>query len=128
MDLHSLALFVIAGQSPSHAGAARVAGDSALTVTGAVRGLEESLGLALFQSGLAGLVPTDAGRWLSHRTEGLLQLAEALVEAPEPLGLLHVRGNLRLTFGQLSRASATAAQRFWQDCPGWQADPRFPSA
>ncbi|MFV0334692.1 MAG: LysR family transcriptional regulator [Tropicimonas sp.] len=128
MDLRALALFVIASQSPSHAAAARVAGVAAPTVTGAVRSLEDGLGLTLFQPGVAGLVPTDAGRWLSHRAEGILQLTEALVEAPEPLRLLHVRANLRLTFGRLSRASAAAARGFWRECPGWLADPRFPSA
>lgn len=128
MELRPLALFVLACRRDSHAAAARAAGVSPSTLSAAIGQVEAELGLSLFHRGPAGVVPSDAGRWLCLEAEVLLQWADAFATADPPPALLRVHSPLRLTFGASSRAAIAAAERFWRACPGWLADLHFASA
>lgn len=128
MDLRRLSLFVLVCQNNSHAEAAAAAGVSVSTVSTAVRRLEQDLGLVLLRRGPGGLVPSDAGRWLSHEAESILQCADALFVAGEAPQVLAVQSPLRLTFGRLSRTAHSASRQFAAEHPDWRVALRFASA
>ncbi len=84
-DLGDLSAFLAVARAGGFRGAAKTLGVSPSGVSEAVRRLEESLGLRLFNRTTRSVVPTEAGRRLMERLQPALGEVEAALDAVNSL-------------------------------------------
>ncbi len=75
-DLYTLSLFRLVAEQRSFTRAAEAAGLTQSAVTRQIRGMEEKLGLPLFERTTRTVVPTAAGAWLLRESRRLLSDAD----------------------------------------------------
>lgn len=78
-DLYELSLFHLVAERRSFTGAGRQAGLTQSAITRQIRGIEDQLGLALFERTTRRVSLTPAGRRLYEQSKGIVARAEAML-------------------------------------------------
>lgn len=78
-DLYELSLFHLVAEQHSFTGAGRQAGLTQSAITRQIRGIEDQLGLALFERTTRRVSLTPAGRRLYEKSKGIVARAEAML-------------------------------------------------
>ncbi|MFN0067680.1 MAG: LysR family transcriptional regulator [Limisphaerales bacterium] len=78
-DLYELSLFHLVAERRSFTGAGRQAGLTQSAITRQIRGIEDQLGLALFERTTRRVSLTPAGRRLYEKSKGIVARAEAML-------------------------------------------------
>jgi DNA-binding transcriptional LysR family regulator len=114
-ELSLLSKFVLACQSPRLADAAKEIGQTPAALSIALHGLEDKLGLKLFERRGGGLDLLPSAFWLFRNGSHLLYLEQHAREARIPQGQqlikLHVDLDLHFAIGRVSRAVLLTAQQ-----------------
>ena len=114
-ELSLLSKFILACQSPRLADAAKEIGQTPAALSIALHGLEEKLGLKLFERRGGGLDLLPPAFWLFRNGSQLLYLEQHAREARLPAGQqpikLHVNLDLHFAIGRVSRAVLLTAQQ-----------------
>lgn len=113
IDLTSLRWSTVVAKSGGFRSAAALLGVEQSAVSRRIRHIEDELGVSLFQRGVRGAAPTNAGEVFLRRVEGLLQGLGVAVSDAQAAGRGQV-GRLRigLTFSFLSDALFHLIDRF----------------
>lgn len=128
-ELSLLSKFVLACQSPRLADAAREIGQTTAALSIALHGLEEKLGLKLFERRGGGLDLLPSAFWLFRNGSHLLYLEQHAREARIPEGRrlvkLHVDLDLHFAIGRVSRAVLLTARQMIATHPDLLFEWRF---
>lgn len=129
LELSLLSKFVLACQSPRLADAATQIGQTTAALSIALHGLEERLGLKLFERRGGGLDLLPSAFWLFRTGSHLLYLEqharEAHTKPGQRLVKLHVDLDLNFAIGRASKAVLQTAQQMIADFPELLVDWRF---